>query len=374
MSLLYYLVNSGMINTYLIEENSIGFHASGRSTGQLMMRGSKLFSEFPEEIGKEYLTFIGENNRRFLNGLRTVSFDNELRECGGLRLAVNEEELAKLEVESKFIQQHRGIECPILSGKNLGPLVPSKKFVGGMFVPNEATFNPYKTVNGLRDVIEKSGTRVFTNATVESVILEDDNSLSVSVRNRGVIKAKQVVYCTGSYTTRLLPEFGDILQPFREQVVATEFVENEVLNTFPTMSLSANDGRERFRTHNSKIIVSGLRQSVRGQQEGITYDGEISQAVYDKIRAYSNDVFPFLSNVKFGHVWSSVLCSTPDGLPLIGPVPGRKNQYVLAGFGCYDSSHAILGGMMIKDYIKNKDSIVQGHSILNPGRFFNAST
>jgi len=117
-----------------------------------------------------------------------------------------------------------------------------------------------------------------------------------------------------------------------------------------------------------------MRQATRGQQEGILYDGEISPAVHDKLRQFATDSFPLLKTVKLSHVWSSVFCSTPDGKPLIGPVPNRPNQYMLTGFGCYDSSNAILGGMMIKDYIKNNDSVVPGSSILNPSRFFNATT
>lgn len=371
ISLLYYLVNSGMVNTYLVEESSTGFHASGRGVGQLLLRGGpNLFHQMPD--GEEHLSFVNENNRRFLNGLRSLSFDNDLREGGGLRLASSEIELGLLEKEAEFIQKVRGISCPILSKKKLEALMPPRNFCGGMFVPNEATFNPYKVVNGLRETIEKSGTRVFTNTQVESVVTNDDNSLTVSIRNRGTIRAKQVVYCTGAYTSRLLPEFDGILVPFREQVIATDFLEAESVKAVPPMAISCNNGHERFRLYNTRLLVSGMRKAVRGQQEGIIYDGEISSTVYDKLRFFAIDTFPFLKTAKFSHVWSSVYASTSDGKPVIGPVPNKPNQFVLAGFGCYGSSHAILGAMLIKDYIKGKDmSNVPGASILNPARFHN---
>lgn len=369
VSLLYYLVNSGMINTYLVEESSIGFHSSGRSMGQLMFRGTKLFHEM--EDGDEYANFVGDNNRRFLNGLRALGFDNDLRETGGLRLATNEEEMTKLEKESAFIRRVRDINCPVLSKHNLDSIIPSDNFVGGIFVPNEASYNPYKIVNGLRDTVEKGGTRVFTNTQVESVVTNDDGSLTVSIRHRGTIRAKQVVYCTGAYTSRLLPEFTDILVPFREQMIATDYLENEIVQVMPTMSISCNNGNERFRLYNSRLIMGGMRQSVRGRQEGILYDGEISASVYDKLRLFTIESFPVLKATKFSHVWSSIFCSTSDDKPLIGPVPNKPNQYILTGFGCYDSSNVILGSLIIKDYIKSKESIVPGTKIVNPGRFFN---
>lgn len=366
--LLHNLVNSGMINTYLVEESSIGFHGSGRGMGQLMLRGTKLFHEMPD--GEEYLSFVGDNNRRFLNGLRALSFDHDLRETGGLRLAINDEEMAKLEKESEFISRVRAIDCPILSSNQLALLTPSNKFVGGMFTPNEAMYNPYKVVNGLRETVEKSGSRVFTNTQVESVVANDDGGLTVSIRHRGIIRSKQVVYCTGAYTSRLLPEFTDVLIPFREQMIATDYLENDVVQTLPTMSVSCNNNQERFRQYSGRFVMGGMRQAVRGHQEGILYDGEISPAVYDKLRAFSIESFPILKSSKFSHVWSGVFCQTPDGKPLIGQVPNKPNQYMLTGFGCHDSSYAIVGSMMIKDFLKNKDSVPY-HQLLNPGRFFN---
>lgn len=367
ISLLYYLVNSGMINTYLLEESSVAFHASGRTTGQLMLRGQKLFHEMPN--GVEYLEFVGDNNRRFLNGLRNVQFDTDLREGGGLRLAIDKKELNKLEAEADFIRKNRGVDCILMSQQQLEAMVPSKRFCGGLFVPNEATYNPYKVVNGFRDLVEKGGTRVFTNTQVESVVANDDGTLDVAIRFRGTIRAKQVVYCTGAYTNTLLPEFTDILVPYREQMIATDYLETEMVETFPAMGLSCNDGNERFRLFNTRLVMSGMRNSVRGQQEGIVYDGEISSTVYDKLRFFAIESFPFLKSTKFSHIWSSVFSSTPDGMPLVGPVPNRPNQFMLTGFGHYDSSNAILGSMIIKDQIKNKNCIVPGSKILNPGRF-----
>lgn len=365
ISLLYYLVNSGIVNTCLVEEASVGFHASGRGMGQLMLRGPKLFHEMPD--GVKYLEFVGENNRRFLNGLRALKFESDLREAGGVRLAVNDEEMSRLERESEFIFNARGISCPILSKRQLDFVTPSKNFVGGMFVPNEATYNPYKVVNGLRDAVEKNGTRVFTNTQVESVVTNDDDSLTVSIRHRGTIRAKQIVYCTGAYTSRLLPEFADILLPFREQMIATDYLDSDLLKVMPTTSLSSNNGNERFRQYNGRMIISGMRQSIRGQQEGITYDGEISATVYDKLRTHAIESFSFLKHAKFSHVWSAVFCTTADGKPLIGPIPNRPNQYIFTGFHTYDSSNTILGSLIMKDYLKK---ITPSSQILNPERFF----
>jgi len=370
VSLLYTLLNAGFTNTYLVEESTIAAHASGRSSGQLMLRGFKLFSEMPEADGIEYLEYVGENNRRFLSGLRRVAFDTDLRDSGGLRLAVTKEELKSLEKESEFILRHRDLKCPMLTAKELLGLIPQTNFLGGMFVPNEAIFNPYKVVNGLREFIEKKGSRVITDAQATAVTKNTDGTLGVSIRHRGTIRAKKVIYATNAYTPELLPELAEAITPYRGQMIGTDYLDGEIVSSIlPAMSMSCNNSNEYFRVHNGRFLVGGMRHAVRGKQIGITNDGEVSTAVYEKLRNFVIDAFPFLKNTKFTHTWSGIMAATSDGLPLIGVVPDKPNQFILAGFNGYGFSHALQGSMIIKDLIATGKSSHAGVRLFDPARF-----
>lgn len=369
ISLLYYLINSGMISTYLIEENTIGFHASGRSHGQLLLRGSKLFSDLPEKTGTDYFNFIRENNKRFLNGLRNMPFDTDLKDSGGLRLASSEEELVKLEKESKFIAEHGKIDCPIINKKELSSMIYSDKFFGGMFVPNEITFNPYKVVNGLKELVEKSGSHIFTNTQAESIVRNEDNTFTVSIRHRGVIKTKQIVYCTGAYINSLVPKLSKIVTPFRSQMISTEALSPELLQNLPTMSITCNNASEHIRLYGSRLLIGGMRHAVRGQQENIIYDGEISPSIYEKLRLFTTEVFPSLASTKFTHTWSSILAGTQDGFPLIGPIPQCPNEFVMSGMDSFGFSHIILGSELIKNYLNNKPQVHAAAKLFSLERF-----
>lgn len=370
MSLLYTLLQAGYSNTYLVEESTVASHASGRSSGQLMLRGFKLFHEYGEENGEEYLAFVLENNRRFRKGLRSAPFDTDLRDTGGLRLAVDKNELEKLEAESEFIAKHTQLRCPVMSKSEIEALLPQTGFVGGMFVPVESTFNPYKVVNGMREMIEQKGSRVLTDCQVTG-IEESDNSLAVSIRHKGTIRAKVVVYCTNAYTPELLPELSQTMTPFRGQMVATDYFEDSVAQILPAMSMTTNDCSEYFRMHNGRLLAGGMRHSVRGQQLGLVNDGEISPSVFDKLRGFVDGALPFIQDVKYTHTWSGIMCSTPDGLPLIGNLPGREREFILAGFNGYGFCHALHGSMIVKDLIKTGRSIHPGVRLFDPRRFEN---
>jgi glycine/D-amino acid oxidase-like deaminating enzyme len=368
ISLLYALLNAGVSNTYLVEESTVGSRSSGRSSGQLMLRGCKLFHEFGDEVGSEYLHFITENNKRFLKGLRTVSFDTDLRDSGGLRLAIDVDELEALKVESKFIAKHSGLDCPVLDAKSVESIVGQGKFVGGMFVPTEATFNPYKVVNGLRELAEKQGARVLTDCQVTSVT-PAANGLAVSIRHKGTINAKHVVYCMNAYTSELLPEFEAIMTPYRGQMIATDYLEESVAQLLPAMSMTCNNCNEYFRLHNGRLLVGGMRHAVRGQQKGVVTDGEISPGVFERLRTFVGEHLPPLKNVKFTHTWSGIMCETPDALPLVGAIPGRPNELVFGGFNGYGFGHSIFGSLIIKDLIKHGQCVHPGVKLFDPGRF-----
>jgi len=368
MSMLYSLLNAGVTNVYLVEESTVAAHASGRSSGQLMLRGFKLFHEYGEEVGSEYLRFIADNNRRFLRGLRAVDFDADLRDTGGLRLASSKEELEKLNLESEFILKHYNLECPMLTASEARGIVPQSNFLGGMFVPTEAIFNPYKAVNGLRELIEKKGSRVLTNCQVTGVT-RDANGLAVSIRHRGSIRAKNVVYCTNGYSSELLPELNDVMTPFRGQMIATDYLDSSVVQLLPAMSMTCNDCHEYFRVHNGRLLVGGMRHEVRGQQMGLINDGEISPSVFDKLRGFVAKSLPVVKDAKFTHTWSGIMAATPDSLPLIGALPGRPNEFILGGFNGYGYCHALYGSIIVKDLIRSGSSIHPGTQLFDPGRF-----
>jgi glycine/D-amino acid oxidase-like deaminating enzyme len=368
MSMLYQLLNAGVTNTYLVEESSVGSRASGRSSGQLMLRGAKLFHEYGEKIGAEYLRFVAENNRRFLNGLRAAGFDTDLRDTGGLHLAVTEEELERLKAESKFIARHTKLDCPVLNKNGVQGLLPKTGFVGGIYIPTEATFNPYKIVNGLRELIEKKGSRVLTNCQVTEVT-SDDKGLAVSIRHKGTIRAKKVVYCNNSYAPELLPELTKVITPFRGQMIATDYLDESIVQLLPAMSMTCNNGHEYFRLYAGRLLVGGMRHAVRGQQIGLINDGEISPAVFERLRNFVSEALPLIENVKFTHTWSGIMCSTPDKLPLIGRRVNSTNEFILGGFNGYGYGHALHGSMIIKDLIKNGRSLHPGVDMFDPRRF-----
>lgn len=358
INLLYGLVSSGLSNVCLVEASSTGFHASGRCIGQLAMKGnSSLFAD----MGEEYLKFVLSNNSIFLRGLRKINFDVGFKECGGLYLANSEAELANLERESTFIEKVAKISCPILSSKELAVVMPNTAFFGAMYSPSECFFNPHKLINALKTTVEKF---IFPHSHVESVLRNNDNTFNIYVRHRGTIKAKKVVYCTGAYTELLLPHLKHVLTPCRGQIIATEPLE---AGLFPAMNVFSNNTSEYMRLANDQLLVGGMRSSIRGHQENILDDGDISVSVYDRLRGFIAETFPRLKDAKINQSWSYIMTNTSDGLPLVGELPERANEYIMAGFNEHGPAHIINSSVIMRDCLTGQDYA----KLFDPGRFTN---
>lgn len=359
------LVAGGMKNVYIVEESDVAYRASGRSSGQMMLRGSMSFTDCNKKLGwkatEEYIKFVHLNNRLVKRAFDHQEQETDFQYTGGLRLAMDLKELHDIEDEVELIRKADISTQPeMLSRKHVKSLMGSGRFVGGTFISHEAILNPYRMANMIANQL---GNVIFTNSSVESVERVDDKLL-VSIKDKGVIKSSFVVYCTNAYTPRLLPELAENLTSLRGQMISTTALPESSL---PNMSISCDYGHQYFRLHNKKLLLGGMRHEVRGQQANITADGEFSQAVYSKLRSFLSETFPEIE-CKIESTWTGTMCATSDNLPLIGPVPGRPGEFINAGFNGYGYSQVFLGGMIIKDYIKNNKTSIVGASLFNPDR------
>lgn len=369
---LWQILKAKVENVYLLDTSCPGFHCSGRSSGQLMLRGARSFADIYHSIGetatKDYIDFIAANNEILTTMITENQLQCDLRKSGGLRLAIDEAELQALEEEASIIKDAQvGVTPIMLTKTEVKKLIYSQRFVGGMYIANEAIFNPYMLVNNMAMKLSTGGRRIMTGCYVEKVTYKEDGIMDVLIRDKGIIKAKKVVYCTNAYTPRILPEFAEFMTPVRIQMIASSTLPHEIQKVMPQMSMSCNYGREYFRVHKDKLLMGGMRHKVRGHQRGIIFDGEASRAVGQHIREFMTQIFPYIQDGPT-HTWTGIMSETNDGFPLVGPVPNKPGQFVNVGFNGYGFSHSLLSSYAIRDYILGNDVMLPAISLFDPAR------
>ena len=368
---LWQLLRSGVKNVYLVEESHVGYRASGRSSGQLMMRGSRSFSDIFHSYGlkavNDYIDFIAANNEIMRAWIDEHDLFCDLQEGGGLRLAVDDDELIDLQEEAEIINSAMcGVNPTMLNRDEVKGILFSERFVGAMYVPTDATFNPYMLVNKITAKLDASGRRILSGCSVEE-ITQRDEGWAVKIRNKGTITAKHVVHCTNAYASQLLPEFKDFTVNVRAQMIASDKLPESAQKAMPKMSLSCNYGSEYFRLYKDRLLMGGMRHKVRGAQRDIIADGEVSRAVGQHLKNFMEESFPYIKTPPT-HTWSGIISQTNDGFPLVGPIPGRENQYINAGFNGYGFSHALLASYAIRDLITVGETELPAISMFDPAR------
>lgn len=360
------LLDAGIHSCVLLEESNLGSHSSSRSNGFIQFKTCKYFHELKDEAtAKEYFNFIHYNNSCFLDFIKNLDIHCELDVMGGLEVALTEEQYHKLQLEDVFLKSLNLAFDPVLLNHNqISKITPNDHYMGGMFMPLQATFNPQRLISALYDSLGTRKNKIYVNSFVEKVEEDVDGSLFVFIRNSGLIKAKKVVYCTDAYTPQLLPEFKKHITASRGISIVTSEMNLAPMLSYP---LTLEFGKESIRTHGNRILYSSLKQPTKGKTKAHAsyFDRQISSSALEKakIEMCYKIQKPSLS---IEYAWSSVSSETSDGIPLIGEY--KQNQYMLVGFNGYGLSHVYGGSSIITDMIIKDNSQIPGTKIFDPKR------
>jgi gamma-glutamylputrescine oxidase len=345
------------IEVVLLEADEIGGRATGRSDGQLLLgigeHYNRVVSQFGADRARDLWSFIRENNTRLKQEITNDIPDCHLGESGGLRLAETEAEFSEILETSKLLDEEN-IPHTVLISNDLTKLLPVKGFVGALKIPGEATVQPVSMVCGLARLAHKAGAKIYTHHKVFKVQSSDGDHI-VYLPNGDQIKTLTVVHCTSALALYL--DRTGFLQsqifPYRGQIMATDPLNDWQIEPFQGLAMSSNFCYEYFRTHQQRFTIGGMRWSVKGQEEHTIDDSVINPVINQNLQDYVDNHFPSLRGVEFPYTWTGIMAGTNDGLPLVGPMPGRVGTLISLAFNGYGLSFAYKAGELIKDYIVN---------------------
>jgi D-amino-acid dehydrogenase len=277
-------------------------------------------------------------------GARSLALYDAMREAGvryeehhdGLLFAYRttkalDHDFAALEPVRRF-----GFEIsPIMRGDDLRTLEPSlsEKVSGGYWLPRERSVRPDTLVRGLIDYLQERGVEVRRETPV-SGIETHGTSATVVLAGGERIPAGTIVVAAGAWTPRLL-------KPLRVSV-PIEAGKGYSIDLAPAPSLPAPVRRPLY-LHETRVAITPLEGMIRlaGTMEfsGLNHDvrqervAAITRSAAWAIRGWPDQTPTFGPGAR---IWNGPRPMTPDGLPVIGRLPGYRNLVVASG-------HAMLG-------------------------------
>jgi glycine oxidase len=182
--------------------------------------------------------------------------------------------------------------------------------------------NPWH-LRALISACHKIGVELLPNTGVESWIHSDNRVGGIQLSSGDVRTAGQYLVAAGPWSKQLLAPLGTRVgvAPIRGQILLLKTAVNALQHTLiwgKRYLVPRGDGL---------ILVGSTEEPEAGFVKDVTEDG------LNELRLFANHLLPTLHDAEVVNSWAGLRPGSPDGLPLIGRVPGHTN--VLAAIGHY---------------------------------------
>jgi D-amino-acid dehydrogenase len=246
----------------------------------------------------------------------------------------------------------------ILDGPSMRAREPALKpgTVGGVYFPEAATLNPHRFVLEMADRAKRHGADVRDGTPVERVVVDDGREASHRGDSRGsrvvgvslpggeLLEADAVVLATGSYSPHLLRSLGVHL-PIQAAKGYHRDRDPEKGGT-PPLQVACVLG-ERF------VFCTPMDGVVRyaGTLEFSGENHEIRPRRLNQLTESAKAYFDGVGDAHSESEWCGLRPCTPDGLPVLGPVPGYSGLFAANGHAMLGLTLGPITGQLMAEYV-----------------------
>ena len=334
-SVLYHLGKFGWKDCVLLEKNELTagstWHAAGNcpsfSTSWAIMNMQRYSLELYRGLEKE------------------VDYPMNYHVTGSLRLAHSINRVKEFE-RSRSMGKYQGMNLEIMQISemmDIYPFLETHDLVGGLYDPNDGDIDPAQLTQALAKGARQMGGKILRFTPAIGISRAGDEWIVHT--NKGNIRCEKVVNAAGYYAQRV----GEWFKPYGGRTVPMATMSHQYFLTEPIKELedwTKNNGKlPLLRDVDSSYY---LRQEKFGLNLGpyernckahwVTPDDpmpdDFSFQLYpddlERLEWYIEDAMarvPILGTSGVGRVINGPIPYAPDGLPLLGPMPGVKNAY-----------------------------------------------
>ena len=219
---------------------------------------------------------------------------------------------------------------------------------GALLSPLAATLDPVRFTRGVLSACARHGVEIYARTQVQSIDEDSEWLLLRTVRGQ-VVRARHVVVAAGYECTRFSPPVVDIDNMF---ALITEPLTNvEEARSLPQIWESARPYIYLRGTRDGRIMLGGADLPFKN---GVAREVLLARQTRKLAKAYADLFGRELPPIAYA--WAGSFGKTADGLPLIGPVPGRNPRLQFAM--CYGGNgiiFAVHAGAMIRAGIEGSE-------------------
>jgi dimethylglycine dehydrogenase len=336
-SILFHLAKFGLKDCILLERNELtsgsSWHAAGNvhvissdpNISRLMAYTINLYKEIEETSGHS----VG------------------MKQNGGFYLASNEAWHDYLKRE-RSKARYMGLDQEFISLEDVekkNPLIDPKHYIAALWDPIDAEVDPTGVTYAYAKSAKVHGGNYYTHTAVLETNQRLDGSWDV-VTEKGNIHTEIIINAAGLWAREvgLLAGIHFPIQPMEHHYLITESIpEIEALGKDNRLPVGTDfDGNIYFRQEGNGMLLGTYEaKSTPWQVNGtpMNFGHELLDSKLENIQdrlAIGFQRIPALEKAGIKNIVNGPFTFGPDGNPLIGPVPGKKNYWaavaIMAGF------------------------------------------
>lgn len=302
------------LDVHIVERHTLASGASSRNAGFLMRGCADHYADACRLYGRERAAWLWRFTEDNLRALRAEGAEAlpSFRNVPSCLLALDAAQEAELKTAHAMLLEDGFRAGWQTDGRDSA--WASGRIRAGLINPDDASVNSWDLMNLLAGKLARP---IHENQEVFGI---DDAGSRVVVRTADLeLTTPRVLACTNAYAPLLFDRLSRLITPRRGQMIALRFpAERRVALAF---SYYFNHGSEYFRqTPDGTIVFGGCRTYHADREVG--YEDRTTSWVQDDIARWASRMLGDGYTVTAR--WAGTMGFSPDGLPLVGPVPGPE--------------------------------------------------
>jgi len=277
---------------------------------------------------------------------------------GSLTVAGTGEEDERLQ---RSVPRMRAAGAPVayLSAGETCQRLRATGFYGSLYVTSGGVLNPLRLV---QHIAQRSGADIRTQHPVEGLHRTSAGSIALETPVRR-LQTRRVVLAIGPWLPDLLPDAKAFVRPVRGQMLVTEPASEHVL---PLPAYSHRGGFYVRQLADGRVLAGGGRHE-HPEAEETDVDATTAR-VQHTLERYLHEYFPWTQGLTVERRWSGTMGFSPDGRPVVGPIPGFDRSFFATGFTGHGMGYGFRMGRLLAELATGSER-PNGYDLFTARRF-----